>query len=406
MHDRLYVLYRLSAQGTVNSTRPMTVEPPRFVGPTGLAKQKILAIIVRDMGPFNGTKRFVRDLQGSDNRFTAYELKNPERFRRGLVSRIYRLTLEPIANLVAIRRIRADGFLAASPFEGTLALALRKHPLGVLCFDMSEWSTQTTQPFKRRLWRLWWRVNGLVAYRQADVVFCPTDFVRNSFQMKIGRTSPSVLLEPRLSESFIESCRLSRSLTTRVERTLPRALVFVMVSGDLSPEKCITHVIEGISWFLKTANFHSTILKIVGRGSDAEKEQLKARAAAGGINLEFLDGPNDSDLIDLYVGADSLIETSIFDWFNYPPLEALACGTPVVYATPLSNVGIFEGVVAKCSLDRDSIAKAIAQVVSPDADFQRRTAAGTDMVCKSTMQDVANEIYRNYFNAKGNEQQG
>lgn len=48
------------------------------------------------------------------------------------------------------------------------------------------------------------------------------------------------------------------------------------------------------------------------------------------IELEFHAWPSDQELVDLYAGADIFVSASWSEGLGYPPLEAMACGTPVV----------------------------------------------------------------------------
>lgn len=48
------------------------------------------------------------------------------------------------------------------------------------------------------------------------------------------------------------------------------------------------------------------------------------------IEFEFVGSKVDSELVDFYCDADILISASYFESFPLPPLEAMACGVPVV----------------------------------------------------------------------------
>jgi len=62
------------------------------------------------------------------------------------------------------------------------------------------------------------------------------------------------------------------------------------------------------------------------------REQLERQVAARGLQdrVRFLDYLSRDDLIRLYQGCSALLYPSKWEGFGIPPLEALACGSPVI----------------------------------------------------------------------------
>jgi len=46
--------------------------------------------------------------------------------------------------------------------------------------------------------------------------------------------------------------------------------------------------------------------------------------------VQFVDSPDDNQLAELYSSADVFVFPSRYEGFGLPPLESIACGTPVV----------------------------------------------------------------------------
>jgi glycosyltransferase involved in cell wall biosynthesis len=57
-------------------------------------------------------------------------------------------------------------------------------------------------------------------------------------------------------------------------------------------------------------------------------DRIRASKRAGAIRL--LGHMDDADLPALYTGADLFLCSSFYEGFGFPPLEAMACGTPVL----------------------------------------------------------------------------
>jgi glycosyltransferase involved in cell wall biosynthesis len=106
----------------------------------------------------------------------------------------------------------------------------------------------------------------------------------------------------------------------------------------------------------------------------------------------------DSDLPALYNGADLFVFPSLYEGFGLPPLEAMACGTPVV----CSNASSLPEVVGDAALtvdphDVEALSEAMHRVLSdPDlADDLRRR--GLERAARFTWDQAAREtidVYR------------
>jgi alpha-1,3-rhamnosyl/mannosyltransferase len=64
---------------------------------------------------------------------------------------------------------------------------------------------------------------------------------------------------------------------------------------------------------------------------DLERQEL-----AGGDGVELLGRVSDDELVRLYRGAACFLDASLYEGFGYQPLEAMACGTPVVASNTTS----------------------------------------------------------------------
>jgi glycosyltransferase involved in cell wall biosynthesis len=105
---------------------------------------------------------------------------------------------------------------------------------------------------------------------------------------------------------------------------------FLYVSRLEHPGKNHLRLIEAFTQF-KTAT-QSPWLLVLG-GSDwhgAEAIHQAARRSPFAADIRFLGFVSDEELPDLYRSAGAVVYPSLYEGFGFPPVEAMACGCPVL----------------------------------------------------------------------------
>ena len=152
---------------------------------------------------------------------------------------------------------------------------------------------------------------------------------------------------------------------------------FLYISRLEHPAKNHVRLIEAFNGF-KTATGSNWQLAL--GGSDWHgSESIRAAAAASPFtqDIRFLGFVSDAVLPDLYRSAGAMVYPSLFEGFGMPPVEAMACGCPVIS----SAAGSLGEVVADAALIIEpesvaSIEQAMVQIVADPSLRQRLKAAG------------------------------
>ncbi|MFK7851154.1 MAG: glycosyltransferase family 4 protein [Akkermansiaceae bacterium] len=121
---------------------------------------------------------------------------------------------------------------------------------------------------------------------------------------------------------------------------------FLYVSRLEHPGKNHVRLIESFVEFKKATG--SDWQLALGGGDWHGYEAIKSAAAASPFasDIRFLGFVPDADLPNLYRAARCMVYPSLFEGFGLPPVEAMACGTPVISSTR----GALEEVVADAAL--------------------------------------------------------
>ncbi len=159
----------------------------------------------------------------------------------------------------------------------------------------------------------------------------------------------------------------------RAERGLPDR--FLLHVGTLEPRKNVARLLEAYAHLRREHRIPHKL--VLGGARGWLYEQIFARVRELGLLEEvvFTSFIPDRELPLWYNAADIFIYPSLYEGFGLPPLEAMACGTPVV----TSSVSSLPEVVGNAAitvnpLDVNALASAILQVLEePDLSERLRT---------------------------------
>jgi glycosyltransferase involved in cell wall biosynthesis len=186
-----------------------------------------------------------------------------------------------------------------------------RRPLVVTLHD----ATHLTFPadFRLRV-RVFYKLVTLPAARAARTVITVSDFSRRSLESAIGLRNIVVIPNGVDLEAFSPEGH-------RDERVRVRSILY---AGGYKPHKRVELLVDAL------AHVPDATLALVG---DVPTALIDRARAAGVVNrIEFLGSLGDSALAAAYRAATIFCYPSAYEGFGLPPLEAMACGTPVVCA--------------------------------------------------------------------------
>jgi glycosyltransferase involved in cell wall biosynthesis len=103
---------------------------------------------------------------------------------------------------------------------------------------------------------------------------------------------------------------------------------FVLSVGAVSPMKGYDFLIQALSHL--PGSIRPGLVVVGNAASQAEILFLKEMAGKASVHLEFRINIPDEEIIALYNQASAFVYSPVMEPFGLAPLEAMACGTPVV----------------------------------------------------------------------------
>jgi glycosyltransferase involved in cell wall biosynthesis len=142
--------------------------------------------------------------------------------------------------------------------------------------------------------------------------------------------------------------------------------------------------------------FPDLLLRVVG-ADDPAWESVAARIAELGLDGAVVteSGVSDARLAEVYLGSAMLLFPSLYEGFGLPPLEAMACGAPVVASTRASVPEVVgEAALLRDPDDLEGWCEA-ARILLRDPDARRRQVKlGRERATRFNWERTGTEIAR------------
>lgn len=122
---------------------------------------------------------------------------------------------------------------------------------------------------------------------------------------------------------------------------------FFLYLGTIEPRKNIMGIILAYEQYRKTSNTGTQLVLAGNLGWLYKKILKKINTSNYKRDIKFIGPVEESAKPHLYRMAGVLVFTSFYEGFGFPPLEALACGTPVIisqsasFPEVLGNAGFY-----------------------------------------------------------------
>lgn len=174
----------------------------------------------------------------------------------------------------------------------------------------------------------------------------------------------------------------------------------ILSVGNLQPRKNLPRLMRAFVKLKKDSHFSDVQLVVVGKKAWMFDDIMK-ESADNNKDIILTDYVSNEDLVRLYNLADGFVYPSFYEGFGIPPLEAMACGTPVAVA----NATSLPEVVGDAGMyfdpfSEEEITNSIVKLL--DEDKAIRDEKRIERVNCFNWQDSANAMFSKYIEVVGN----
>jgi len=269
-------------------------------------------------------------------------------------------------------------------------------PSVVTVYDLSHLRYPETHPARRLGW-LATRFESTV--QNARHVITISKFSKKEICELLGISSEKIsIIYPGVSSDFRPVA--GKDLLEKLGKWSLKPKGYLLTVGTLEPRKNLINLIKSFD-LLPAAVKECFPLVTVGMSGWKDKsiiQEMKSLTNRGYlIPLGYL---SNEDLATIYSGARLFVYLSLYEGFGMPPLEAMACGVPVV----VSNRASLPEVVGQAGMlvdadEIDSVATTLESLVGDDGKCHTLGQMGLQQAAKFTWQTCAEKTFSVYQKA-------
>lgn len=199
-------------------------------------------------------------------------------------------------------------------------------PVVITVHDLSWLHYPETHPADR----VQWLMRGMPrAVAEARAVLVDSNFVREEVVRHLG-VSPERVHTAHLGVSSLYRPRAPEETGATLESLELRHGGYVLTVGTIEPRKNVLHVLEAFAALPAAVREQFPLVVAGAPGWRANDIAGRLRQLAQDGQIRFVGHVGRGALADLYAGAATFVFPSLYEGFGLPPLEAMACGVPVV----------------------------------------------------------------------------
>lgn len=232
--------------------------------------------------------------------------------------------------------------------------------------------------------------------RSAAMIIAVTESMKREICEHLNVTANRVVVTPEAPRRSFHRISLEDTMTTR--RRLAIEDDFILFVGTVEPRKNLITLVRALDEVLRHTSLRPQLVIAGGKGWLMDELFSFLEASPAKERVRFIGFTSDDDLRALYSSCRLSVYPSLYEGFGLPPLEAMACGAPVI----TSRIPAIEETVGSAALLVDplnvtELARAIVGLWNDQQQREHLSAAGLQRASEFTWERTAQltlDVYR------------
>ena len=236
--------------------------------------------------------------------------------------------------------------------------------------------------------------------RRATMIVTPTSVVRLEVCERLRIKPEKVVVVHDAPRGCFRPLAPNQSLATT--RRLGIDDDFLLFVGTIEPRKNLLTLIRSFENVLKNTSLRPQLVIAGEEGWLTDELFGYVKVRDFGDRLRWTGYVSDDDLCALYSSCRAFIYPSIYEGFGLPPLEAMACGAPVI-SSSIPSIREVLGTAARLvpPTDAAALTKSIIELWENSAERQRLSEAGQARAAEFSWESTARQTREVYEAALG-----
>lgn len=164
--------------------------------------------------------------------------------------------------------------------------------------------------------------------RRADRIITPSETVKNEVIEHLGVPQSKIRVIPEAPRSVFQPMPFDETLAIRKKFEIEKD--FILFAGTVEPRKNLPTLLSAFQEILRTTSFRPQLVIAGKKGWLVDELMKNIEESSLNEQVRFTGYVSDDELRALYSSCRVFVYPSLYEGFGLPPLEAMACGAPVI----------------------------------------------------------------------------
>jgi len=239
-----------------------------------------------------------------------------------------------------------------------------------------------------------------IMIRSTARIITPTESVKREIVERFGTEPDKITVIPEAARQAFRPAHLNETAETR--RRLDIKNDFILFVGTIEPRKNLSTLVRAFAQVTRRTSRQLQLVIAGGQGWLMDDFHLLINEAGIRDFVRMTGYLDDEDLRALYSSCKVFVYPSLYEGFGLPPLEAMACGAPVI----ASRISALSETLEDSALfidptDVEAVAKTIVDLLENEEQRIRLASRGLKHAARFSWEKTARLTLEAYYQVLG-----